>query len=69
MKKMYLAMVSFLMVAIAFSQTTITGTVLDGDNGGPLPGANVLIKEQIAESPPTLMEISVSKSQKNPEPW
>jgi len=44
MKKMYLAMVSFLMVAMVFSQTTITGTVLDGDNGGPLPGANVLVK-------------------------
>ena len=44
MKKMYLAMVTFLTVAMAFSQGTVTGTVLDGDAGGPLPGANVLVK-------------------------
>jgi outer membrane cobalamin receptor len=43
MKKMYFAMVAFLMTAVAFSQGTITGTVLDGDGGSPLPGASVVV--------------------------
>lgn len=44
MRKMYLAMMTFLMASIAFSQTTLTGTVLDADLGSPLPGANIVIQ-------------------------
>ncbi|MGB5553855.1 MAG: TonB-dependent receptor [Flavobacteriaceae bacterium] len=44
MKKMYLAIAAFLMVVTAFSQGTITGTVIDGEANGPLPGANVVVK-------------------------
>ena len=36
-------MVAFLITAVAFSQGTITGTVLDGDGGTPLPGASVVV--------------------------
>lgn len=41
---MYFAFAAFLMTAVAFSQGTITGTVLDKDQNEPLPGANVVIK-------------------------
>ncbi|EAR03049.1 TonB-dependent receptor [Maribacter sp. HTCC2170] len=44
MKKMYMAMAAFLVTAIAFSQGTITGTVVDGEMGGPLPGASVVVQ-------------------------
>lgn len=44
MKKMYFAIVAFLVTAVAFSQGTITGTVLDGDSGGPLPGASIVVE-------------------------
>lgn len=44
MKKMYFALAAFLMTAIAFSQGTITGTIMDGEAGTPLPGANVMVK-------------------------
>src|SRR6056297_1016892 len=44
MKKIYFAFAAFLLTAIAFSQTTITGTVVDGEMGGPLPGATVVVK-------------------------
>ncbi|NJB71241.1 hypothetical protein GGR42_001703 [Saonia flava] len=44
MKKMYFAIAAFLMTTIAFSQGTITGTVMDGDTGGPLPGASVVVQ-------------------------
>lgn len=44
MKKMYFAVAAFLMTAIAFSQGTITGTVNDGEFGGPLAGASVVIE-------------------------
>lgn len=44
MKKMYFAFAAFLMTAVAFSQGTITGTVLDGEYGDPLPGANVTVE-------------------------
>lgn len=44
MKKKYFAMVAFLITAVAFSQGTITGTVIDGDGGTPLPGATVVIE-------------------------
>lgn len=37
-------MVALLMTAVAFSQGTITGTVLDGDGGTPLPGASVVVE-------------------------
>lgn len=44
MKKMYFAIAVFLMTVTAFSQGTITGTVLDGDSNSPLPGATVMVK-------------------------
>lgn len=44
MKKMYVAMVVSLMTAVAFSQGTITGTVLDGELNEPLPGASVVVE-------------------------
>lgn len=44
MKKMYIAMVVSLMTAVAFSQGTITGTVLDGELNEPLPGASVVVE-------------------------
>ncbi|WP_400070954.1 TonB-dependent receptor [Zobellia russellii] len=44
MKKMYFAWVAFLMTTIAFSQGTITGTVIDGELNEPLPGASVVIQ-------------------------
>ncbi len=37
-------MAAFLMSAIAFSQGTVTGTVVDGETGDVLPGANVVEK-------------------------
>ncbi len=43
MRQNYLAVVAFLMTAIAFSQGTITGNVVD-DLGSPLPGANVVVQ-------------------------
>ena len=44
MKKMHFAFAAFLMTAIAFSQGTITGTITDGEVGGPLPGANIVVQ-------------------------
>ncbi len=44
MKKMYFALAAFLMTALAFSQGTITGSVIDGETNSPLPGANVMVK-------------------------
>lgn len=44
MKKMYFAIAAFLISAIAFSQGTITGTVMDGETNSPLPGASVVVK-------------------------
>ncbi|CAZ95493.1 MULTISPECIES: TonB-dependent receptor [Zobellia] len=44
MKKMYFAWVAFLMTTIAFSQGTITGTVIDGELNEPLPGASVVLQ-------------------------
>ncbi len=37
-------MVAFLITTVAFSQGTITGIVLDGENGSPLPGASVVVE-------------------------
>ncbi|WP_318343702.1 TonB-dependent receptor [Flagellimonas baculiformis] len=44
MKRIYLAFAAVLMSAMAFSQGTLTGTVTDGELGGPLPGATVMVK-------------------------
>ena len=44
MKKMYLAVVAFLMMSSAIAQGTITGVIIDGDLNEPLPGASVLVK-------------------------
>lgn len=44
MKKMYFAIAALFMTAFAFSQQTITGTVIDGDIGGPLPGASIVVQ-------------------------
>ncbi|NNK75125.1 MAG: TonB-dependent receptor plug domain-containing protein, partial [Maribacter sp.] len=44
MKKMYMALAAFLVTAIAFSQGTITGTIVDGDLAGPLPGASIIVQ-------------------------
>lgn len=41
---MYFAIAAFLITVTAFSQGTITGTVLDGDTNTPLPGATVMVK-------------------------
>lgn len=44
MNQKYFAMVAFFITAIAFSQGTITGTILDGDSGDPLPGASIVVE-------------------------
>ncbi|NDV15270.1 TonB-dependent receptor [Muricauda sp. TY007] len=44
MKRIYLAFVAIFVSAMAFSQGTLTGTVVDGELGGPLPGASVVVK-------------------------
>ncbi|SHG53585.1 TonB-dependent receptor [Flagellimonas flava] len=44
MKRIYLAFAAILVSAMAFSQGTITGTVVDGELGGPLPGASVVLQ-------------------------
>ncbi len=44
MKRIYLAFAAVLMSAMAFSQGTLTGTVTDGELGGPLPGATVMVR-------------------------
>lgn len=41
---MYMALAAFLITAVAFSQGTITGTVVDGELGDPLPGASIVVK-------------------------
>jgi len=43
MKKMYFAMVAFLMTAVAFSQGTITGSVIDANLDESLLGATVIV--------------------------
>ncbi|MDV7137868.1 TonB-dependent receptor [Maribacter sp. TH_r10] len=44
MKRMYMVLAAFLMTALAFSQETITGTIVDGETGAPLPGASIIVK-------------------------
>jgi hypothetical protein len=43
MRKIYFVLAALLGSAFAFSQGTLTGTVLDGDTGDPLPGASVVV--------------------------
>ncbi|WP_318310710.1 TonB-dependent receptor [Flagellimonas crocea] len=44
MKRIYLAIAAVFVSAMAFAQGTLTGTVTDGEMGGPLPGATVMVK-------------------------
>ncbi|MCG2460131.1 TonB-dependent receptor [Flavobacteriaceae bacterium F89] len=44
MNKMYFFLAALFFTAVSFSQGTITGTVVDAEAGGPLPGANVLVQ-------------------------
>ncbi|WP_421813167.1 TonB-dependent receptor [Flagellimonas sp.] len=44
MKRIYLAIAAIFVSAMAFAQGTLTGTVVDGELGGPLPGASVVVK-------------------------
>ncbi len=44
MKKKHLIVMTFFYTAIAFSQGTVTGTVEDGDLGGVLPGASIVVQ-------------------------
>ncbi|WP_209401606.1 TonB-dependent receptor [Pseudozobellia sp. WGM2] len=44
MRKIYFTMVAFFIAAVAFSQGTITGTVIDGEINEPLPGASVVVQ-------------------------
>lgn len=44
MKKFYLVFAALLMTAAAFSQGVISGTVIDGELGAPLPGANIIVQ-------------------------
>ncbi|NAS12571.1 TonB-dependent receptor [Poritiphilus flavus] len=44
MRKFYALIVAFLVSSSAFAQGTITGKVTDGELGGPLPGANVVVQ-------------------------
>ncbi|WP_298478887.1 TonB-dependent receptor [uncultured Maribacter sp.] len=44
MKKMYIALAAFLMTAVAFSQTVISGTILEEGTNSPLPGASVIVQ-------------------------
>ncbi len=44
MKKFYLLIAALLVSTIMFSQGTITGKVVDGELGGPLPGASVVLQ-------------------------
>ncbi len=44
MKQKYFALVAFFIAAFAFSQGTITGTVMDGETNSPLPGASIVVE-------------------------
>lgn len=44
MKRIYMALAAFMITAFAFSQGTITGTIVDGDTSDPLPGASIVVK-------------------------
>ncbi|WP_026808653.1 TonB-dependent receptor [Arenibacter latericius] len=44
MRKIYLVFALVLSTAVGFAQGVITGSVVDGDLGGPLPGANVMVQ-------------------------
>nr|WP_299170652.1 TonB-dependent receptor [uncultured Allomuricauda sp.] len=44
MKKLYVLLVALFSATIMFSQGTVSGTVMDGDLGSPLPGASVVLE-------------------------
>lgn len=44
MKRIYLRLFVLLFACMAYSQGTITGTIQDGDQGGPLPGASIVVQ-------------------------
>ncbi len=44
MNKIYFFLAALFFSAVAFSQGTITGTIVDGEAGGPLSGASVLVQ-------------------------
>ena len=44
MKRIYMALAAFMITAFAFSQGTITGTIVDGETSTPLPGASIVVK-------------------------
>ncbi|MGB7394031.1 MAG: carboxypeptidase-like regulatory domain-containing protein [Pricia sp.] len=44
MKQFYFAIAAFLMTAMAFSQGTVTGTIIDEQIDQPLAGANIVVK-------------------------
>ncbi|WP_190810129.1 TonB-dependent receptor [Flagellimonas sp. S3867] len=44
MKKLYVLIVALFSTMIMFSQGTVSGTVMDGDLGSPLPGASVVLQ-------------------------
>ena len=44
MKKLYVLLVALFSVTFMFSQGTVSGTVMDGDLGSPLPGASVVLE-------------------------
>lgn len=44
MKKLALTFLLVLAAAASYAQATLTGTVTDGEMGGPLPGASVVVK-------------------------
>jgi outer membrane receptor protein involved in Fe transport len=44
MKKVYLMVVMLFVSTMALAQGTITGSVIDGDSGDPLPGASIVLK-------------------------
>ncbi len=44
MKKIYFQLLVFLFAATAYSQGTITGIIMDGEQGGPLPGASIVVQ-------------------------
>ncbi|MEX0314063.1 MAG: TonB-dependent receptor [Allomuricauda sp.] len=44
MKKLYSMIVALFSFTVMLSQGTVSGTVIDGDLGGPLPGASVVLQ-------------------------
>lgn len=42
MRRVLITALSFLLAAVSFAQTKVTGTVIDGSDGTPIPGASVV---------------------------